>query len=131
MPIRVSLQLSANTLTNWNHKMKKYSLQALLFSILACCSVTSNAEQGWIYTAKVVKIVTTLNGGINVRLQPELTACTSQSGYGPNYASLYPDHPGISKITSVLLAAYMADKTVSIYLTDSTCKIGEVVLGGL
>jgi len=46
------------------------------------------------------------------------------------YASLYPDHPGKDKITSILLAAYMADKTVAIYLSDSTCKIYEVELGG-
>jgi hypothetical protein len=110
--------------------VKKCSFQALLLSILAFYSVFSNAEQGWITTAKVIKIVATNNGGINVRISPELTGCTSQSGYGPNYASLYPDHLGKDKITSILLAAYMADKTVAIYLTDGTCKIGEVELGG-
>jgi hypothetical protein len=30
------------------------------------------------------------NGGFNVRPSPDLTACGSQSGYGPNFASIYP-----------------------------------------
>jgi hypothetical protein len=89
-----------------------------------------NAEQGWIVSAKVVRVVGTWNGGINVRISPELTGCTSQSGYGPTYASLYPDHAGIDRIHSILLAAYMSDKPVAIYLVDNTCKIGEVELGG-
>lgn len=105
--------------------MKILSLLVLLF-------VSNNifAEQGWITTAKVTKIVVTSNGGINVRILPELTGCTSQSGYGSRYASVYPNHPGIDKIHAILLAAYMADKTVAIYLSDSTCKVLEVELGG-
>lgn len=110
--------------------MKKYVVRTLILSILSLYGVSSQAEQGWITTAKVVKIVATANGGINIRISPELTGCTSQSGYGPSYASLYPDHPGKDKITSILLAAYMADKTVAVYLSDSTCKIAEVELGG-
>ena len=110
--------------------MEKYFFKGLILSILSFYVASASAEQGWITTAKVVKIVATGNGGLNVRLSPELTGCTSQSGYGPSYASLYPDHPGKDKITSILLAAYMADKTVAIYLSDSTCKIYEVELGG-
>lgn len=106
-----------------------YSSVLLLFS-LTFFSFPSSAEQGWITTAKVVKIVATINGGVNVRLSPELLGCTSQSGYGPNYASLYPDHPGKDKILSIFIAAYMGDKPVAVYLMDSTCKIGEVELGG-
>ncbi|BFM10151.1 hypothetical protein R50072_03040 [Simiduia litorea] len=89
-----------------------------------------NAEQGWITDAKVTKIVAVVNGGINVRITPELTACTSQSGYGVHYASIYPDHPGKENMLAILLAAYMADKTVAIYLSDDTCKVYEVELGG-
>jgi len=88
------------------------------------------AEQGWITQAKVTKIVVTSSGGINVRITPELTSCTSQSGYGSRYASVYASHPGINRIHSTLLAAYMADKTVAIYLSDSTCTVLEVELGG-
>lgn len=84
---------------------------------------------GWITNVKVVSVVAVINGGINFRLSPELTGCTSQSGYGPAYASVYPDHPGKDKIQSILLAAYMADKTVSVYLQDNTCEVIEVELG--
>lgn len=111
--------------------MKRIFNYVLLSSALALASFPANAEQGWVVTAKIVKVVATVNGGINVRLSPDLTACTSQGGYGPNYASLYPDHPGKDKIASIFMAAYLADKPVSIYLLDATCKIGEVVLGGL
>ena len=88
------------------------------------------AGPGWVPNAKVVKIVVASNGGINVRLSPELSGCTSQSGYGPLYASVYPDHPGINRIHATLLAAYTADKPVAVYLSDSTCKVAEVELGG-
>lgn len=112
--------------------MKKSSFQILLLSIFAFYSASSSAQGRWITSAKVVKIVATINGGINVRLSPELEGCTgnSQSGYGLLYASLWPDHAGKDKITAIFLAAYMADKPVAIYLTDSSCRIGEVELGG-
>ena len=93
-------------------------------------SYSANAEQGWINQAKIIRIVGVVNGGINVRITPSLSGCTSQSGYGAAYASLYPGHAGKQEILSILLAAYMADKTVAIYLSDDTCKIGEVELGG-
>lgn len=103
----------------------------LLFSLLGLIlSVPSYAEKGWIHSVKVDKIVVVVNGGINVKVRPDLTACTSQSGYGSNYASVYPDHPGKDQILSVLLAAKMADQQVGIWLSDDSCRIGEVVLGG-
>lgn len=34
------------------------------------------------------------------------------------------------RITSLLLAAYMADKTVAVYLSDNTCKIMKSSLAG-
>lgn len=110
--------------------MKKIFIKLFFVAAVSFCIPVANAEQGWIVSAKVVRIVATSNGGINVRLSPELTACTSQSGYGPTYASLYPDHPGINRIHAILLTAYMSDKPVAIYLGDSTCKIQEVELGG-
>ena len=78
----------------------------------------------------ITKIVDTANGGVNVRLSPELTGCVSQSGYGSAYASLYPTHPGIDRIKATLLTAFATGTPVSIYLDDNTCRIIEVVLGG-
>jgi len=51
-------------------------------------------------------------------------------GYGPKFASVYPDHPGLDGIQANLLAAYVACKKVSLYLQDDTCKVTEMVIGG-
>ncbi|NVJ60826.1 MAG: hypothetical protein HWE27_10560 [Gammaproteobacteria bacterium] len=110
--------------------MKNRCFQVFL-SIALFIGVSSvNAQKGWVTSVKVQKVVVTYGGGINVRVTPDLSGCVSQSGYGERYASVYPDHPGIDKIQSVLLAAYMSDKPVAIYLMDDTCKVGEVELGG-
>jgi hypothetical protein len=85
---------------------------------------------GWTASSTVRAIVDTSNGGVNVRLTPELTGCTSQSGYGPAYASLYPTHPGIDRIKATLLTALATGTPIAIYLGDSTCMITEVLLGG-
>ena len=91
---------------------------------------TSQASQaqgpGWTAFSDVKELVVTANGGVNVRLEPSLTGCTSQSGYGPTFASIYPNHPGIDRILSNLLAAYMSGKQVRLYLGDSTCTVGEM-----
>lgn len=111
--------------------MIKYRIMSTLcLAILVLISSSTFAEEGWIAQAKITKIVGVSNGGINVRITPELRACTSQGGYGPAYASLYPDHAGKAEILSILLSAYMADKTIAIYLQDNTCRISEVELGG-
>jgi hypothetical protein len=109
--------------------MKKLTL-FLIALMTTSMSAAAIAEQGWITQAKITKIVVTSAGGINVRITPELTGCTSQSGYGARYASVYPSHPGIDKIHATLLTAYVADKTVALYLSDTTCKLVEVELGG-
>lgn len=85
---------------------------------------------GWTANSKVVKLIVTSDGGINVRLSPELIGCVSNSGYGPNFASIYPNHPGINRIKADLLAAYLADKVISLYLSDDKCTIVETNLGG-
>jgi hypothetical protein len=85
---------------------------------------------GWTANATIIRIVDTSNGGVNIRLSPDVTGCTSQSGYGSNYASLYPNHPGINRIKATLLTAYTTGATVSVYLGDNTCLITEVILGG-
>lgn len=110
--------------------MKKY-LKVLLFLSLSSTTFFSYADgPGWTVASDVIKIVSVVNGGINVRLSPELSGCTSLSGYGPKYASVYPDHPALNSIQANLLAAYMGGKKVSLYLSDSTCKVGEMVIGG-
>ena len=106
--------------------MKKLALALLLFALPAYAQ-----GPGWTATSTVLKIVDTSNGGVNVRLSPELTGCVSQSGYGSAYASLYPSHPGIDRIKATLLTAFATGTPVSIYLDDSTCRIMEVVLGGI
>ena len=86
--------------------------------------------QTWTANSTVVRLVVTANGGINVRLSPDLTGCVSQSGYGAAYASIYPSHPGINRIKADLLAAYLTGKTVSLYLSTSECTVTEMILGG-
>jgi len=98
---------------------------------LICWAVPALAQgPGWTANSTVIKIVDTSNGGVNVRLSPDLTGCTSQSGYGAAYASLYPSHPGLNRIKATLLTAYTTGATISLYLGDNTCMITEVLLGG-
>jgi hypothetical protein len=86
---------------------------------------------GWTATSTIVQIVDTSNGGVNIRLSPDLSGCTSQSGYGSLYASLYPSHPGIDRIKASLLTAFVTGTPVTLYLSDSTCTVLEMRLGGL
>ena len=65
----------------------------------------------------------------NIQLEPQLSGCASLSGYGSKYASVHPDHPGLDKIYSGLLAAYLSQTPVKVYLSDETCKVGEVLFG--
>jgi len=84
---------------------------------------------GWIYNATVVALVNTSNGGVNVRISPELTACVSQSGYGPHYASISPTHPSINRMKADLLAALLTGTPVSLYFGDSSCTVVEMIIG--
>lgn len=107
---------------------------AVSTTALAACLLlsTSSVAQGpgWTANGKVIRIVNTANGGFNVRLSPDMTGCVSQSNYGPNFASIPPTHPGIDRIKADLLAAYVTGETVSLYLVDSNCYVGETMLGG-
>ena len=111
--------------------MKKI-LWCVLLGFMSAGYVASSwaAGPGWTAASTVTKVVVTFGGGVNVRLSPDISGCTSQSGYGANYASIYPDHPGIDRIYSGLLAAQMSGKVVALYLVDNTCKVGEILLGG-
>lgn len=100
-------------------------------AILLALTVPALAQgPGWTANATIIRIVDTSNGGVNIRLSPDVTGCTSQSSYGESYASLYPDHPGINRIKATLLTAYSTGATVAVYLGDNTCRITEVLLGG-
>lgn len=115
-----------------NKILKKGLRYILLLSLAASASVVTaqtSSGPGWV-TGKIEKVVVVSHGGVNVRLTPDVTGCVSQSGYGPAYASVLPSHPGLDKIYSGLLAAYMAGKQVSIYLSNSDCHIGEIEING-
>ena len=107
----------------------KYKIALSILLLFAANAALADGP-GWTVKSQVHRLVVTMNGGVNVRLKPELQGGTSQSGYGGKYASVYPDHPGIDKIYSLLLAAQSSGKDVQIYLADSTCKVGEAVYGG-
>ena len=85
---------------------------------------------GWTANSTVTKLVVTYDGGINVRLSPDLSNCVSNSGYGSAFASIYPSHPGINRMKADLLAAYMNGTPVALYLGDSSCSVQEMILGG-
>jgi len=99
-------------------------------SILAAITAEAYAEPvGWVSNRTVVALVNTGNGGFNIRLSPDLTGCVSQSGYGPNYASVYPSHAGLNRIKADMLTALATGKPVSLYLSDNNCTVAETMLG--
>ena len=85
---------------------------------------------GWSPNSTVLKIVTTYDGGINVLISPTPTNCISNSGYGPNYVSIYPNHPGINRIKADLLTAYLTGGAIAVYYANDKCTVNEVSLGG-
>jgi hypothetical protein len=100
--------------------------------VLVLCALSAHADgPGWISNRTVVAVVNTGNGGFNVRLNPELAGCTSQSGYGQYYASVYPSHPGLNRLKADVVTALVTGKPVSLYLSDNTCTVGEMILGPL
>ena len=104
------------------HKKTLVLILSFVFS-----SGTSYADgPGWTEYSEVEEIAAVVNGGVNIRLSPELSDCQPLSGYSQNYASVYPDHPGLSLFQSNLLAAMMSGQQVRLYLTDSTCKVTEM-----
>lgn len=99
-------------------------------ALMTSASAAFAASPGWTGNSMVVKLVVTSSGGINIRLSPDLSGCVSQSGYGSVWASIYPNHPGLNRMKADLLAAYLSEKPVSLYLIDADCSVGEMVLGG-
>jgi energy-converting hydrogenase Eha subunit B len=98
----------------------------ILFATIIC--VPSAVAGTWVH-GQVASIVGLPNGGINVLMSPSLSGCVSQAGYGPAYASLLPSNLGKDRIATLILAAYMSNKPISLYFGDSTCTISEVELG--
>lgn len=113
-------------------KRSRAHLITLQIAILVLAPLSAFGEgPGWTAASTVVQVVNTSNGGVNVRLSPDLTGCTSQSGYGSHYASIYWDHPGINRIKADLLVALTTGTKVMLYLNDSTCTVAEMRLGGM
>jgi len=106
--------------------------RAVVFFVLAgLFASASNAENsGWTANVTITKLVVTQNGGVNIRVSPDLTNCISQSGYGPNYASVYPAHPGMNRIQAMLMQAYAQGTKVSLWFSDGNCTVGEIIVGG-
>lgn len=111
------------------HSLRTKPLIVVLLAV-ACALPAVAAGPGWTANSTVTKLVITADGGVNVLLSPPLTGCTSQSGYGSAFASIYPSHPGINRMKADLLAAYLNGGTVALYLGDNTCKVLEMILGG-
>ncbi|MEF7613628.1 hypothetical protein V4F39_06870 [Aquincola sp. MAHUQ-54] len=106
-----------------------------LAKVLVCLlvSVTKPAlaeGPGWTINVAVKKLVVTADGGVNVSLSPPLSNCTSNAGYGPAFASVYPSHPGIDRIKANLLAAYLTGGIVALYFDDNRCRVTEIIVGG-
>lgn len=106
--------------------MKNHKFIILFLTVFLGSHSVFAEGPGWTGVREVVEVATIINGGINVRLSPELTGCNSQSGYGSHYASIFPDHAGLQLFQSNLLAAMMSGKKVSLYLQDSNCKATEM-----
>ena len=103
---------------------------ALLIGGFAALPAAIAQGPGWTVKSTVIRLVNTANGGVNVRLSPDLTNCVSQSGYGPSYASILPDHDGINRIKADLLYAFATGTPVSLYLADANCTVSEMTLEG-
>jgi hypothetical protein len=104
------------------------ALAAIVIVIVFGSSVSLAQGPGWTALSTVVEVVNTANGGVNVRLSPDLGGCVSQSGYGSIYASLYPSHPGINRMKADLLLALSTGQKVMLYLGDSQCQFTEMRL---
>lgn len=107
-------------------------MRAVFLAVVSMLFLTSAYADGsgWTANVTITKLVATQNGGVNVRVSPDLNNCVSQSGYGPNFASVYPTHPGINRIQAMLMQAYAQGVKVSLWLSDNNCTVGEVIVGG-
>lgn len=109
---------------------KLRSLIVLGITLLISVGTVRAEGPGWTPNSTIKKLVVTADGGINILLSPQPTQCVSNSGYGSGFASVYPNHPGLSKIHADLLSAYLTGGLVAVYFSDNTCRISEIILGG-
>ena len=98
---------------------------SLLVLVFSCCQ----AHAQWTAPVKVKTVVVVGSGGVNVKVDPPLSGCQSQAGYGSNYASIYPNHPGLKSMHANLLLALATGATVQLWFSDSKCTIGEMTVG--
>ena len=103
-------------------------MKLIFFQIFALSISFPDFAQGpgWTGVVTITQLVDTANGGVNVRVKPELTGCVSQSGYGAPYASIWPTHPGLKNLKASLMLAYATGKPVDIYLSDDKCNVAEL-----
>ena len=113
-----------------SHPLHRLLCSLGLALLLPLSTLAHAAGPGWTANSTVTKLVVTADGGVNVLLSPALSGCTSNSGYGQAFASIYPSHPGINRMKADLLAAYLTGSTVAVYLVDGTCRVTEMILGG-
>ena len=105
----------------------KFAKALILIGTMA--SMAGLAHAGWTPEVKVKSVVVTSTGGLNIGVEPTLSGCVSQSGYGAKYASIYPTHPGLKAMHANLLLAMNSGTSVRLYLTDPQCTVGEMVIG--
>jgi hypothetical protein len=105
----------------------KISFKAVLALCIYSLSVSTFAQ--WTVPVKVKTLVVVSSGGINVRVDPPLANCQSQSGYGGKYASIYPSHPGLKGMHANLLMALATGTQVQLWFSDEKCTIGEITIG--
>lgn len=109
--------------------MNRNLLKSLILG-LTLFAGAGTASAGWIKNVEVKQLVVVATGGINVRVSPDLDSCAAQSGYKTKYASIYPDHPGLSSMHANLLAAMATGAKVSLYISDAKCTVTEMIIGG-
>jgi hypothetical protein len=112
-------------------RSKRGGAALLTVALLVLCETPAGAASvGWTANVTVKKLVVTSDGGINVLVSPTLTNCVAQDGYGSAMAYIPVTHPGLKQIKADLLTAFVTGASVSLYLIDTTCQIGESILGG-
>lgn len=127
MPTIKSSGFSMNGNCSMNSAISKFIFS--IGSVAFCFSAANSAlaeGPGWTEFSKLTSYVVVADGGVNVSMSVPLSRCISNSGYGPTYASLYPNHPGFKGIQAGLLAAFLTGRSIRIYLSDDKCRIGEI-----
>ena len=113
----------------WPRRLLSCIPLLIALSVSAIAVPAWSQGPGWTTPSTVRNLVVVSDGGVNVRLTTDLTGCASNGGYGSLYASIYPSHVGINRMKALLSLAYATNTPVSLYLSDTTCRVTEIVLG--